>query len=175
MTRSNRSNLLPRTNNRRTPILPMQKTQPNPVVRKTVVVNAEPEDAFAIFTKNMGRWWPKEHHIGGSPMVAVVVEPRNGGRWYEKDEDGSECDWGTVLVYEPPHRACPTKPFSWSAFANSFGRSRKPCPTRSDSDRRIHARDNVARLLHYTPGRSCQVPRTLPTNRDGSLPVHVAR
>jgi len=41
-------------------------------------------------------------------------------------------------------QACPTKPFSWSAFADSFGRSRKPRPTRSGSDRRIHARDNVA-------------------------------
>jgi hypothetical protein len=47
--------------------------------------------------------------------------------------------------------------------------------TKSDSDRRIHAKDSVARLLHYTPGRSCRVPRTLLTNRDGSLPVHVAR
>ena len=85
----------------------MQQT--DPVVRKTVVVDAEAEHAFAIFTKNMGQWWPKEHHIGGSPMVAVMVEPRNGGRWYEKDEDGSECDWGTVLVYEPPRRVV----FSW--------------------------------------------------------------
>jgi uncharacterized protein YndB with AHSA1/START domain len=87
----------------------MQQTEQNPVVRKVVVVNAEPEHAFAVFTQNMGQWWPKEHHIGGSPMVAVVVEPRNGGRWYEKDEDGSECNWGTVLVYEPPQKLV----FSW--------------------------------------------------------------
>jgi uncharacterized protein YndB with AHSA1/START domain len=87
----------------------MQQTEQNPIVRKVVVVNAEPEQAFAIFTKSMGQWWPKEHHIGGSPLVAVVVEPRTGGRWYEKDEDGSECEWGTVLVYEPPRRLV----FSW--------------------------------------------------------------
>jgi uncharacterized protein YndB with AHSA1/START domain len=80
----------------------MQQTESS--VRKVVVVNVDPEQAFAVFTKNMGQWWPKEHHIGGSPMRAVVIEPHSGGRWYERDEDGSECDWGTVLVYEPPRR-----------------------------------------------------------------------
>jgi hypothetical protein len=33
----------------------MQQTEQNPVVRKVVVVNAEPEHAFAVFTKNMGQ------------------------------------------------------------------------------------------------------------------------
>jgi hypothetical protein len=32
----------------------MQQTEQNPVVRKVVAVNAEPEHAFAVFTKNMG-------------------------------------------------------------------------------------------------------------------------
>jgi uncharacterized protein YndB with AHSA1/START domain len=82
----------------------MQPTEEHPVVRKTIVVNADIQRAFEVFTQNMGQWWPKEHHIGGSPLLVVVVEPSNGGRWYEKDEDGSECDWGTVLHWEPPTR-----------------------------------------------------------------------
>ena len=82
----------------------MQQTEEHPAVQKTIVVKADLQHAFTVFTQNMGNWWPKEHHIGPSPVAAVVVEPRDGGRWYEKDEDGSECDWGTVLRWEPPAR-----------------------------------------------------------------------
>jgi uncharacterized protein YndB with AHSA1/START domain len=87
----------------------MQNTEQSQAVHKTVIVNTEPEHAFSVFTNQMAKWWPKEHHISGTPFFAIVVEPRAGGRWYEKGADGSECDWGTVLRYEPPHRVV----FSW--------------------------------------------------------------
>jgi uncharacterized protein YndB with AHSA1/START domain len=53
----------------------------------------------------MGRWWPRSHSIGGSPLADVIVEPRAGGRWYATLEDGSENEWGKVLAWEPPARA----------------------------------------------------------------------
>jgi uncharacterized protein YndB with AHSA1/START domain len=73
-------------------------------VRKSLRVNAPQTKAFEAFTARFGAWWPKSHHIAKTEMQDVFIEPRKGGRWYERGIDGSECDWGTVLVWEPPAR-----------------------------------------------------------------------
>lgn len=74
-------------------------------VRKTVTVNVPIERAFRVFTEEHGKWWPLEtHHIGKVAAATAVIEPRLGGRWYERGVDGSECLWGNVLAWEPPHR-----------------------------------------------------------------------
>jgi len=79
------------------------KITPAPV-RKSIRVNAPRARAFEVFTTRFGTWWPKTHHIAAAEMKDAVIEPRAGGRWYEKGVDGSECDWGKVLVWEPPSR-----------------------------------------------------------------------
>lgn len=79
------------------------KITPAPV-RKSIVVNAPQGRAFEVFTARFGTWWPKTHHIAAAEMKNAIIEPRAGGRWYEKGVDGSECDWGKVLVWEPPSR-----------------------------------------------------------------------
>ena len=73
-------------------------------VRKTVRVNAAAGRAFEAFAAGIGRWWPASHSINAVPMKDVVIEPRAGGRWYERGQDGSECDWGIVIAWEPPER-----------------------------------------------------------------------
>jgi uncharacterized protein YndB with AHSA1/START domain len=73
-------------------------------VRREITVNAPPERAFAVFTEGFDTWWPRSHSIGAAELAKVVIEPRAGGRWYEQGVDGSVCDWGEVLAYEPPRR-----------------------------------------------------------------------
>jgi len=76
----------------------------NHSVNKEIVVQATPERAFRVFTENFDRWWPRGHHIGKADLKAAVMEGRPNGRWYEVGVDGSQCDWGYVIAWEPPHR-----------------------------------------------------------------------
>jgi uncharacterized protein YndB with AHSA1/START domain len=74
-------------------------------VRKVVNVQAPPEVAWRVFTEKMATWWPlTTHKIGKAKAVDAVIEPRVGGRWYERGDDGSTCDWGRVLSWEPHSR-----------------------------------------------------------------------
>jgi len=69
-----------------------------------VRVKAPIERAFSVFVEQMETWWPPHHHIGAQPFKAIFVEPRSGGRWYECDAQGTQCDWGTVLAWDPPQK-----------------------------------------------------------------------
>jgi uncharacterized protein YndB with AHSA1/START domain len=74
-------------------------------VRKVVTVEAPREVAWQVFTEQMGSWWPLAmYKIGKVNAVDAVIEPRVGGRWYERGDDGSSCDWGRVLAWEPQSR-----------------------------------------------------------------------
>ena len=75
-----------------------------PVV-KTIRVKATQKHAFDVFTKST-RWWNPQHSINPTRAAIkdVVLEPKAGGRWYERGVDGSECEWGKVLAWEPPKR-----------------------------------------------------------------------
>lgn len=81
-------------------------------VRSEIVVDAPADRAFRVFTEQMDRIKPREHNLfaGGVDVEATVFEPRAGGRIYDRGTDGSECEWATVIAFEPPDRVV----FSWN-------------------------------------------------------------
>jgi uncharacterized protein YndB with AHSA1/START domain len=78
-------------------------------IRTSVVVDAPIEDAFRIFTEDFDKVKPRDHSLLEADLAESVFEPRAGGRVYDRGVDGSECQWGRVLAYEPPERLV----FSW--------------------------------------------------------------
>ena len=64
-------------------------------------VGAPIERAFSVFVERIGTWWPQSHRVKDD-SADVVLEPKPGGRLYERAQDGTECDWGTVLAIDPP-------------------------------------------------------------------------
>ena len=84
-------------------------------IRSEVVVEAPADRAFRVFTEKMETWWPASHHIGKVPFKTIVLDRRANGRWAEIGDDGSECDWGRVLVWDPPKRVV----LGWQLTGNS--------------------------------------------------------
>jgi uncharacterized protein YndB with AHSA1/START domain len=81
-------------------------------IRRSITVACPPAHAFEVFTRGMGSWWPlddvhtrsRERADAGVKAEGVVLEPYVGGRVYETLSDGSEAGWGTILVFDEPHR-----------------------------------------------------------------------
>jgi uncharacterized protein YndB with AHSA1/START domain len=84
-------------------------TQADTSVRADVVVDASVDRAFRVFTKQFDRIKPREHNMLAVEIAESVFEPHIGGRVYDRGADGSECQWGRVLAYEPPERIL----FTW--------------------------------------------------------------
>jgi uncharacterized protein YndB with AHSA1/START domain len=85
-----------------------------PPIEGKITVNVPVEQAFAVFTESFTAWWPHQYHIGQSEVAEVILESHEGGRWYERGVDGTECDWGRVLAWEPPSRVL----FTWQINGN---------------------------------------------------------
>jgi uncharacterized protein YndB with AHSA1/START domain len=76
-----------------------------------VDVPLAPERAFELFTTGIGTWWPLDtHSVGGERTSWCAFEPAEvDGRLIERWDDGTEREWGRVLVWEPPERLV----FTW--------------------------------------------------------------
>lgn len=80
----------------------------------SVVVDLSPDRAFRLFTDGIGTWWPIKghsmaHDTYGMRAEQVIFEGHVGGRLLERMSDGKDAVWGTVLVWDPPHRVV----FTW--------------------------------------------------------------
>jgi uncharacterized protein YndB with AHSA1/START domain len=87
----------------------MTTQAPDTTVRTEIVVDAPVERAFLVFTERFDRIKPREHNMLGVDIAESVFEPKAGGRVYDRGVDGTECQWGRVLAYEPPDRIL----FTW--------------------------------------------------------------
>jgi len=79
-------------------------------VRQEIAVEAPVDRAFRVFTEQMDKIKPREHNLLGADIAETVFEPRAGGRIYDRGTDGSECEWASVIAFEPPDRLV----FSWN-------------------------------------------------------------
>jgi uncharacterized protein YndB with AHSA1/START domain len=73
-------------------------------VKTELTIDSTQESAFQAFTQEMDSWWPRSHHVGRTPMVKLVLEPKKGGQWYSNHQDGEVCQSGYVQEYSPNSR-----------------------------------------------------------------------
>ena len=71
-------------------------------IRKTVLVDLAPAEAFDLFTAGIARWWPvRTHSYGGDAVTDVVFEAHVGGRVQHVElTDTSGVSWTAVYLME---------------------------------------------------------------------------
>ena len=82
----------------------MSSTVTTEAIRKTVLVDFAPAEAFELFTTRVSSWWPTEtHSYAHEKVTGVVFEPHVGGLLYEVTDEGT-AEWARITAWEPPHR-----------------------------------------------------------------------
>lgn len=110
-----------------------------PIVR-SVTVPVDPGHAFDVFTGAMAQWWPPEYTWSDAALEWIGLEPRVGGPCFERGPEGFRCDWGRVLLWQPPRRLV----FTWQ-----IGPTRVPQPDperASEVEVGFHAVDGGTRV-----------------------------
>ena len=104
------------------PMTPHHGIRP-PVLRSAHV--ARPlDETFAVFTRQIGAWWPlPTHGIFGADAGGLGFED---GLLVERAVDGRTSVWGEVLAWDPPHRLVVT----WHPGRRRTRRPRSRCASR---------------------------------------------
>ena len=72
-------------------------------IRQSVWVDCPVEDAFRLFTQAFAEWWPlASYSLSGDEAETCRMEPWVGGRVFERTRTGEECEWGSVVGWDPP-------------------------------------------------------------------------
>jgi uncharacterized protein YndB with AHSA1/START domain len=79
-------------------------------IRRSVTVGCPPEQAFRLFTEEIGSWWPVEVHSRavddfedeGLKVERLEFQGRVGGQVLEHMSNGQALPWGEVVAWEPP-------------------------------------------------------------------------
>jgi uncharacterized protein YndB with AHSA1/START domain len=85
--------------------------------RASVLVRADIDDAFRVFTEEIDRWWRRgyAYRAAGMRRGVICLEPEVGGRLFEsfEDDDGETrvVETGRVIEWAPPVRLV----FEWRA------------------------------------------------------------
>lgn len=70
-----------------------------PPIHREILVDANPDTAFEVFTAHLGRWWPlAELSVHGEGATVAFTE----GQIVESSPGGETAVWGTVTRWEPP-------------------------------------------------------------------------
>jgi len=81
-------------------------------IRREILVDAHPDQAFVVFTAQIGKWWPVASHSVHGEGSTVVFE---NNQFIEIAADGQRTVWGTVTEWRPGERLA----FSWYPSADA--------------------------------------------------------
>jgi uncharacterized protein YndB with AHSA1/START domain len=81
------------------------------LVRESVSVDLDLDQAFRLFTDGINEWWPLNEgfSFGGDRAKSIHLEPWLDGRLYELWDDGDSLETGRVIECDPPRRIV----FTW--------------------------------------------------------------
>ena len=73
-------------------------------------VDASPERAFAVFTRDIARWWKPNglFQFSDNRTGTLAFEPGPAGRLVESYDDGTSFVIGEVRTWDPPHHLAVT-------------------------------------------------------------------
>lgn len=86
------------------------------LVRESVRVGLDLDEAFELFTDGINQWWPLDEgfSFGGDRARSIHLEPWLDGRLYELWDDGDSFETGRVIECDPPRRIV----FTWRDAEN---------------------------------------------------------